>query len=328
MARSPLVPVALVLLVAPVTAEYLIGYDDILMRPAALVFGLVFFAPLYGAPALLIRETARRRGLGWPSMLLMATAFGLVQAGLVDQSLFDPDYRAIPYWDSLRGPTFVAPWGTSAYMVLTFVSGHVLGSMAAPIALAESWSTTRGPWLRPRGLVLAALAWAAASAFILFDHLGSTDARITWGQGLGTGAVALLLVLVALRLSPVAPRRGRVPSPWIVLAVTTALLATGSLVQTGWLSTAALAAAFAVALGLLWRWGTRDGWTGRHTVAAVTGDLLSIGVPAFWVEPLGGASLGPKLVTNAALLAIVLAVAARGLVVQRRLPSPLSPERA
>lgn len=54
-------PVILVLLLAPVTAEYLIGYDDTTGNAAALVFGVFFFAPLYGAPAVLIREVTRRR---------------------------------------------------------------------------------------------------------------------------------------------------------------------------------------------------------------------------------------------------------------------------
>ena len=102
-------PVVLVLLLAPVTAEYLIGYDDITGNAVALVFGVFFFAPLYGAPAVLIREVTRRRGLGWPTILLLAAAFGLIEAGLVDQSLFDPAYRDISYWDDLRDPTFL-PW--------------------------------------------------------------------------------------------------------------------------------------------------------------------------------------------------------------------------
>jgi hypothetical protein len=31
-------------------------------------------------------------------MLCLGAAFGLLQAGLIDQSLFNPDYRVIPYW--------------------------------------------------------------------------------------------------------------------------------------------------------------------------------------------------------------------------------------
>ncbi|MDI6105080.1 hypothetical protein QLQ12_41500 [Actinoplanes sp. NEAU-A12] len=50
---------------------------------------LLFLGPLYGSVAVLIREVARRRGGGWPVMVLLAAAFGLVQAGVVDQSLFD-----------------------------------------------------------------------------------------------------------------------------------------------------------------------------------------------------------------------------------------------
>jgi len=194
--------VLLVLLLAPVTAEYLIGYDDITGNAVALVFGIFFFAPLYGAPAVLIREVTRRRGLGWPTILLLATAFGVIEAGLVDQSLFDPAYRDISYWDDLRDPTFLPCCGTSAYMLLTFVGGHVLGSIAAPIAMAESWwpDRARRPWLGPIGLVVTALLWAAGSAFILIDQLGSTSFRISPTQLWGSVAVVLALVAGALTL--------------------------------------------------------------------------------------------------------------------------------
>ena len=198
-------PVLLVLLLAPVTAEYLIGYDDITGNAVALVFGVFFFAPLYGAPAVLIREVTRRRGLGWPTILLLATAFGLIEAGLVDQSLFDPAYRDISYWDDLRDPTFL-PWcGTSAYMLLTFVGGHVLGSIAAPVAMAETWwpERARGPWLGPFGLVVTGLLWLAGSAFILVDQLSSTTFRISPAELWGT--VAVVMALVALGPVPAQP---------------------------------------------------------------------------------------------------------------------------
>ncbi|MDX6278635.1 MAG: hypothetical protein QOJ72_2763, partial [Nocardioidaceae bacterium] len=100
-----------------------------------------------------------RLGRGWPTILLLATAFGLIEAGLVDQSLFAPDYREIPYWSSMREPTFLPWFGTSAYMALTFVAGHVFGSIAAPIALAESWWPARKnePWLGVPGLITMAV---------------------------------------------------------------------------------------------------------------------------------------------------------------------------
>ena len=73
-------PLALAVL-APVCAEYLWGYDDSTGHPGTLVGNLIVFTPLYGCPALLIREVARRRGLGWPGIVLLAAAFGVVEAG-------------------------------------------------------------------------------------------------------------------------------------------------------------------------------------------------------------------------------------------------------
>src|SRR5262245_5618112 len=81
--EPPMAPTLFLFFFAPVSAEYLIGYDDIIGDAAALIFGLLILGPLYGAPAVLIRETSRRAGRGWPSMLLLALAFGLVQAGLI-----------------------------------------------------------------------------------------------------------------------------------------------------------------------------------------------------------------------------------------------------
>ena len=75
--------VAFLLVSVPISAEYLIGYDETIADPAALVFGLFIFVPLYGAPAVLIREVGRRSGNGWWAILLLAAALGVVQAGLI-----------------------------------------------------------------------------------------------------------------------------------------------------------------------------------------------------------------------------------------------------
>ncbi len=311
-----LAPVFLVLVLAPVTAEYLIGYDDTVGDPAALIFGVIFFAPLYGAPAVLIREVTRRLDRGWPTMLLLATAFGLVEAGLVDQSMFNPDYREIPYWSLMREPTLLPWFGTSAYMLLTFVAGHVFGSIAAPIALAESWwpARRREPWLGVPGLITMALLWIAGSAFILTDQLSSDPFRISTGQAVGTTLVVLALIAISVRL----PRGwsqlpGSAPSPWWVLVTSTALLMVRSVVPTSWSGTVAAIAAIVLWVVVVGRWSRRAGWTGVHLVAAVTGNLLSIGLPAFWIEPLGDVSLAAKLTTNVVLLGLVLATAYVGL---------------
>ena len=103
-------PAVLVLVVlAPVCAEYSSGYLPNTGNPVALVGGLVVFAPLYGGAALLVREAAVRTGHGWAGVLLLAAAFGVVQAAMIDLSLFTTQRDDISGWDSIVGPTWVDP---------------------------------------------------------------------------------------------------------------------------------------------------------------------------------------------------------------------------
>lgn len=315
-------PVLLVLILAPLTAEYLIGYDSSLTHPGEMLVGLLVLAPLYGAPAVLIRDLARRRHQGWPTILLLAAAFGVFQAGLVDQSLFNPDYRGITGWALLREPTLV-PWlGTSAFMVVLFVGGHVLGSIAAPVALGESWWPGRRhePWLGRLGTVLLLVLWAAGSLVVLEDHLAITSFRPSPGQLLGTSVVVLGLVALALtrsRRGPITDREAAAhpaPAPWVVGVVTAALLSvrsSGDLIGVGWLATAAAVLALVAWFGLVGRWARAAGWTPHHLLAAVIGDLVSIGGPALFSTTAGDPALALKVTANLSMLVLVLAVAAR-----------------
>lgn len=72
---------------APFVAEFLLG--DFPLTDLPLILAL---APLYGGGALLIRETIRRSGRGWPTMVLLSLAFGVFEEGILTQSLFNPDY--------------------------------------------------------------------------------------------------------------------------------------------------------------------------------------------------------------------------------------------
>ena len=63
--------IAGLLVLAPVCAEYLAAYDDSTGDALLLIGNLIIFAPLYGAPALLIREVARRNGLGWIGIIAL-----------------------------------------------------------------------------------------------------------------------------------------------------------------------------------------------------------------------------------------------------------------
>src|SRR4051795_6390812 len=72
---------------SPLVAEFLLGN-----LPITFLLAVVALAPMYGGGALLIREFARRRGLGWPSIVLLALAYGVLEEAFTTQSLFNPDY--------------------------------------------------------------------------------------------------------------------------------------------------------------------------------------------------------------------------------------------
>jgi hypothetical protein len=306
---------------APVSAEYLIGYDDIIGDAAALIFGLLIFGPLYGAPAVLIRETTRRAGRGWPSMLLLALAFGLVQAGLIDQSLFNPNYRAIPYWDEMREPTLIPAIGVSASMAFEFLKGHVFGSICAPIALAEALVPQRStrPWLGPVGLAVMAVLWLLAAWLVLMDTLAQEAFTASPAQLAATTILVVVLVVVAFRLPPTAGRpveSGPVPAPLVVGLLSLGLLDMGTVLGAlglepfGWPATGIALGAVVVWLVAVGRWSRRRGWDGRHVLAAAAGSLLGVAGTAFVVEPLGDVPAMAKYVTNAVLLAIVVGLVA------------------
>ncbi|KAA9378430.1 hypothetical protein F5972_16390 [Microbispora cellulosiformans] len=209
------------LVLSPMCAEYLAGYDDSTGDPFVLVVSLMIFSPLYGAPALLIRETARRLGMRWPEILALAAAFGVLQAAVVDQSLFSEGYRDIPYWEEMIRPTYVEPLGLAAHTALAFVGGHAIWSFGAPIALIEalaprlpeSWprtpSLSRTPWLRTPGLAVTAALYLAAASLVLRDHLRTEPDHASAAQIGGALAVAALLALLAFL--PALRRRRCVP---------------------------------------------------------------------------------------------------------------------
>src|SRR5438105_3123342 len=83
--RRRITPVIGLFFLSPLVGEYLLGNVSIVEIGA-----LPPLALLYGSGALLIRELARRTGHGWPTMIALGLAYGLIEAGLIDQSLFNP----------------------------------------------------------------------------------------------------------------------------------------------------------------------------------------------------------------------------------------------
>ncbi|MGF7004803.1 hypothetical protein [Aminobacter sp. BE322] len=301
---------------SPICAEYLIGYAESIGNPLEMLAGLLVLGPLYGAVAVLIREFARRAGRGWPSILLLGGAFGLVQAGLIDQSLFNPEYGGevdIPYWDAERRPTLVQSLGVSANHVLDFVGGHIIWSFAAPIAVVESCvpGLARRPWLGKPGMAVMVALYLIAAALVFNDHLETEQFTATPTQLAATAAIALLLAVAAFAI----PRRsslaaGWVPHPSFIGLLALAALTVQTLSAPTWSGIALSAAALLLAGALLLHFSGRAAWTQRHVLAAAGAALVVNAAFSFVVAPLGNPSYAMKYISNAAIMLGVLSLLA------------------
>ncbi|TQS29225.1 hypothetical protein [Microbispora sp. KK1-11] len=317
------------LVLAPMCAEYVTGYDDSTGDPFVLAVSLLIFSPLYGAPALLIRETARRLDVRWPGILALTTAFGVLQAGVIDQSMFSEGYRDIPYWEEMIRPTYVAPLGLAAYTTLSFVAGHAIWSFGVPIALTEALSPrlSRTPWLRTPGLVTAAALYLAAAAFVLREHLRTEPGHATAVQITGSLAVVALLVLVALisavrrrrRAALPAPEGGAAPRPIVVAAAGLVAGLAFNFLPSTWAGVAAGLAVIALCAAAVGRLARSPEWSGRHVAALAAGALTARAAVGFLAVPLGEVAPVAKYAHNVAFLAGAVLL---GVLATRRRPHP------
>jgi len=326
-----LFPAIALLLLSPLVAEFLLG--DVTVRQLGFV---AFFLPQYGCGALLVRELARRHRRGWPTILLLALAYALIEEGLTTQSLFNPNYAH----ERLLDYGYIEALGTSLNWAVFVLTLHVVWSIGSPIAIAEALSGGRWdlPWLGVRGLVVVAVGFVlgcsltTASTYVTYPFTASPSQFATIAILAGTATYA------AFRLfrGHSDLRRGTVPSPWIV-GTTSFLLCSafhllydhshGHGLPAG-LTLAGMLAVVAIGFLLLWIWSSRDEWTPQHPLGAASSAILTYG----WVGLMrmigdGATGLGaPTTLTDtigqAVLLASMLAVIA---VAAHRLQREVSP---
>jgi hypothetical protein len=163
---------------APLVGEYLLGNVSIVE-----IWALPVLALLYGGGAILIREVARHTGRGWPAMLVLGLAYGLIEAGLIDQTLFKPPELTTGV---VGAATYVPALGISVSDLLAFVVGHAGWSIGVPIALVEALVPTRRttPWLGRAGLAATGALYLLGAVlvfrFMQQDSGGSSPRRRSW----------------------------------------------------------------------------------------------------------------------------------------------------
>lgn len=204
-------PAVALFFIAPLVAEFLLGNLPISMLPATLIL-----APMYGGGALLIRETVRRTGRGWPSIFVLALAYGVVEEAFVTQTLFNPDYLGLGL--HLLEPARIPTLGIGGWWTVFVLTQHTVWSMATSIALAEALVPDRGTtaWLGRTGLVVTAALFALGAVATTLITLKDDRFVASAFQFAGAALVCVVLILVAsrmpARLTHAAP--GSLPPPW------------------------------------------------------------------------------------------------------------------
>jgi len=191
--KSTKLPVACLLFMSPLIGEYLLG-----SLPASMIALLPLMMAMYGAGAILIRETVRATGRGWASIVLLATAYGLFEEGFVTQSLFNPNYLHLRLLDF----GFLPSLGTALPWTIFVVSIHVVWSITVPIALVESAFPARrdAPWLGTLGRTMYALMFVAGCTLIAVFSYKQSPFLATPMQFGVTGVMVLALCVAAFKL--------------------------------------------------------------------------------------------------------------------------------
>lgn len=317
--KTHFLPVIGLLVFAPFTAEYMIGYLDITGDFGLMLLYLIFFGPLYGGAALIIREVTRRASLGWLTIIILSFAFGIFQAGMIDHGLFNPAFQDIDYWQDLRDPTYIPVLGISAYQAVEFISGHVIWSITVPIIIMEILFSNRKrePWLSNVSLSIIFILYLLASAFIFQDQVTLDQFLPSITQFIFAGMMVIALIIAAFMIGK--PNRTHiaknVPNPWFVATITLVFLSMHTFIEL-------LAVLFGfpsdlmmewpgvilrlVLLSLLGyfilRWSKQKGWGAMHHLAIASGAILTRAWVAYLIEPLGDVSSTDKLIGNTIFL--------------------------
>jgi hypothetical protein len=255
-------------LLAPLVAEYLLGNVAV-----SAMAGMLVLAPMYGGGALIIREAARRAGRGWPTIVLLASAYGVLEAGLLDQSLFNPSFEGYDFQSAARIPGL----GISAHWALSFIAGHAIWSISVPIAIVETLVPERrtAPWLGSPGLTVTGVLFLLGSWAIFRDHTQGFLATTPQVTGAMAVTVALIAAAFAIRPRPAPRRDRRAPSPWgigpVALVASTLFIARPET----WLGVAIGVALGTAMILMIARWSRGAGWTEAHRLALAAGALLT-----------------------------------------------------
>lgn len=307
-ARRRRAAVLFLLLATPASAELLASYLSDTGDALAGLGLIVFLAPLYGGAAVLIREVSVRTGRGWPARVLLATAFGVAMPTLVDASLFSSENADVDNWDQIMHTTVIGGSGISAYALVTWVAGHVVMSICAPVAVAEGLAAgdRRRPWVTTKPLIALALLGLAVAVLIRVDD---PTGEPSLSQTLVSAGCVLALAAAAFgpwgRARP-AHTDSAVARPIMAAALGFALMLAFDLAPISWLGVCVEICVLIVAWVFVDRRAGSIRWGWRHIAALGYGAILGRALIGFLVPVPADVDAVAKYAQNVLLLALVI----------------------
>jgi len=186
-------PPALVLLfLSPVIGELLSG-----SAPPAEFFnplGFTLLVILYGGGAILARELTHRWDKGWPTLLVLGAAYGIIEEGLMVKSFFDPQWQDLDMLGSY-GRSIGVNWIWTLELTLY----HAVFSIAIPVLLVNLMfpAYASRAWISQRTFNVLSLLFVVNGVFI-FAFI--TPYRPPIIHYLPAVLVTILLIMLAHRL--------------------------------------------------------------------------------------------------------------------------------
>ncbi|MGW6281043.1 hypothetical protein [Kribbella sp. NPDC055071] len=291
---------------SPMVAEFLLG--NIPINGLFALFGL---APLYGGGAVLIRELVRRRGWGYPSVVLLALAYGILEEGITTQSLFNPNYAG----QRLLDQGHIAALGMGGPWTVFVLGLHTIWSITVPIVVIESMSRRpREPWLGKVGLSVYSVLFVVGVVATTVIQLANDSFVASAGQFAGVAVAIVVLIALAAVVGRRTPRRttGAVPPAWTFaiggLVVSSAWMLSSDVIKNAWLCAGSMLVLDLLAALVLGYCSRRTGWTQRHSLAVAGGTMLTYAWHAFPEEPIFPATHTVDLIGNTVFALIAVAV--------------------
>jgi hypothetical protein len=273
-------PVLVLIVLAPTLAEVLLG--NVLFN-GTFVWQLVIDTVLYGSGAILVREVARRRHLGWLGIVVLALAYGVVEEGLVLQSLFNPHFPGLESMGSY-GRLFGVNWFWASYVL----GLHTVWSITLPILLTELLfpRLQSRPWLGRAGLGIDATVYVLIclllwQTFRSYSHFSASPIELICTALLVVALVSLVLFVVPRLVAAPGGRKAPVPWPAGLMAFVAAMLFSGLFLflptlpgVPSLLSILLYVALYVAVVTLVRRWSTQRLWSTRHLLALASGALI------------------------------------------------------